>query len=234
VDDFSLLSLRADIDFTYDERGRMIATHEPLPAARTPAPRLLLARSSGRQIVRVGSTIADDLADRLTTLAGALPRDDAITGPFGGTDRLRDALALDDPITAEGGGPAYRFPERGAPRVPVVLLTAGNRDLARETYPWLFEELTDWWPCFAVVVDGAAVSVCFSARRGVAAAEAGLETHPDFRGRGYGAAVTAAWANAVSESGRVPIYSTSWENTASQGVARRLGLTMFGSDAWWL
>jgi predicted GNAT family acetyltransferase len=83
---------------------------------------------------------------------------------------------------------------------------------------------------FIVVEDGVAVSGCFSARIGAEAAEAGVETLPDYRGRGHAVAVTTAWAAAIQASGRQPIYSTAWTNLASQAVARRLGLTMFGAD----
>ncbi len=87
--------------------------------------------------------------------------------------------------------------------------------------------------CMAVVRDGAAVSVCFSSRIGPWATEAEVETLPDFRGRGYAAAVTAGWGLAVQAAGSIPLYTTSWENFASQGVARRVGLTMYGADRWW-
>ncbi len=84
-----------------------------------------------------------------------------------------------------------------------------------------------------MVRDGAAVSVCFSARIGTGAAAAGVETLPDFRSRGYATAVTAAWGAAIREAGRIPLYSTAWENLASRGVARRAGLIMFGAEATW-
>jgi predicted GNAT family acetyltransferase len=72
--------------------------------------------------------------------------------------------------------------------------------------------------------------VCASVRVTVDAHEAGVETHPDFRGRGQGARAVAAWATLVRESGAVPLYSTSWSNEASRRLASRLGLVQFGSD----
>jgi hypothetical protein len=42
--------------------------------------------------------------------------------------------------------------------------------------------------------------------------------------------VTAAWAAAIRASGRTPLYGTSWTNTASLEVARKLGLVVFASD----
>jgi len=60
-----------------------------------------------------------------------------------------------------------------------------------------------------------------------------VETLPEFRGHGYAAAVTAAWGLAVQAAGGIPLYTTSWENVASQGVARSLGLRMYGVDLWW-
>ena len=82
----------------------------------------------------------------------------------------------------------------------------------------------------AMVVEGASVSVCFSARSSRDAAEAGVETLPEHRSRRYAGAVTAAWAAQVRHQGRIPLYSTSWPNHASRRVAARLGLIQYATD----
>ncbi|MGW0230607.1 GNAT family N-acetyltransferase [Actinopolymorpha singaporensis] len=59
-------------------------------------------------------------------------------------------------------------------------------------------------------------------------AEAGVWTHPDARGRGLAATVTAHWARLVRDAGRLPFYSTSSDNLSSQRVASRLALRPIG------
>jgi len=63
-----------------------------------------------------------------------------------------------------------------------------------------------------------------------AAHEAGVETLADFRGRGYAKDVVAGWARLVQFMGAIPLYRTSWENTASQAVAKKLSLLSYGAD----
>ena len=75
-----------------------------------------------------------------------------------------------------------------------------------------------------------AVSICCSARIAPAAAEAGVDTLPEYRGRGYGLAVTAHWAQQVQLSGRLALYSTWWENAASLALVRRLGGQLYAED----
>ena len=48
--------------------------------------------------------------------------------------------------------------------------------------------------------------------------------------RARGVSAVAGWATAVEKTGAIPLYSTSWKNIASQKVAERLGLSMFGVD----
>ena len=57
-----------------------------------------------------------------------------------------------------------------------------------------------------------------------------MGTLEGYRGRGDAAAVVSGWAAAVREGGKTPLYSTSWDNEASKGVARKLGLVLYGTD----
>ena len=79
------------------------------------------------------------------------------------------------------------------------------------------------------LVDGDVAAVCETARSAPSSVEAGLWTYEPHRRRGFGAAVTAAWSTLVTD--RTAFYSTSWDNHASQGVARALGLHPIGH--WW-
>ena len=100
----------------------------------------------------------------------------------------------------------------------------------RGPFAWIAEEYTERQPVAAVLQEGEAVAVCCSSGNAPMAAEAGLRTLEAYQRRGYAAAVVAAWAAAVRASGRLPLYSTSWDNLASQGVARKLGLVLYGAD----
>ena len=231
MDDRDLMGIRADTLFTYDARGRMLRTNEP---EERPAPRLFLGRTMTGHIVRFGEELPDGVAREVTEIIEGEPPDGAFPVPPAVLAAVCNALTRHAPISRQGGGPAYRFPESTARPDEAVQVTDANVEVVRDTFPWLVRALAGWRPCFAVVRDGAAVSVCFSSRIGACAAEAGVETLPAFRGRGYAFGVTAAWGEAVRAAGLIPLYSTAWNNLASQGVARRLGLVMFGADATWV
>lgn len=131
------------------------------------------------------------------------------------------------------------------PTVAPVLVTAANEALLEPEFADLRPVLREIAPCVAVLAGGddgvaptipppatasRAVAVCFSSRLSARAAEAGVETLEAWRRRGYGRAAVAAWAGAVRGQGRLPLYSTTWSNTASQGIARALGFVLFGED----
>ena len=102
--------------------------------------------------------------------------------------------------------------------------------MLRSGFEELVAELPAWQPFLALVEENRAVSVCRSVRITPAAHEAGVETLPSFRGKGYAKDVVAGWARVVQSMGAIPLYSTSWENTASQAVANKLRLVPYGAD----
>jgi hypothetical protein len=57
-----------------------------------------------------------------------------------------------------------------------------------------------------------------------------VETRADHRRRGHAVNAVAGWARAARSWGATPFYSTSWDNVASQGIARRLQLSLVGVD----
>lgn len=225
-----LMELHADVLFAYDERGRMTWTNDP---SRRPAPRVFLGGASTGYVARFGASLADSSARRLNdTITHWPPAGDAAI-PAGLRAAIRESLAVDAPVASEGGGPVYRFPPSIASHGAAVEITSDTIALLRKTFPWLYDDFGSWRPCFAVVVDGEARSVCFTSRRGVAAMEAGVFTLAGYRGRRLASTATAAWGASIQAMGHVPIYSTDWANLASQIVARRAGLIMFGADASW-
>jgi len=170
------------------------------------------------------------LVQTLDRLLAAEPTATDVRQPLRCFERLHDALAAHAPITSIQSGPAWWCPEGIAPPRAVTIARLTDGATSERTFPWLEAEIADRQPCLAVLQGGEAVAICFSARLSAVAAEAGVVTLEAYRGRGYAAAAVAAWASAVRETGRMPLYSTAWDNHASQGVARKLGLVRYGAD----
>jgi RimJ/RimL family protein N-acetyltransferase len=229
LSDVELMELEAIALYRHDERGRLIAVNEP---GSPPAPRLYVGLTRAGHIWRFRHDLPDSLIYDLDRLLRTEPPSTDLTRRPTCYDQLQATLAAEAPVTATWFGPDWRFPDQIEVPAGVVKITDANLDLLRQTFPWLADELPEWSPCMAVIQDGNAVSVCFSSRNTPTAAAAGVETLEAFRGRGYAPAVVAAWALAVRASGRAPLYSTSWDNLASQAVARKLGLVLFGAEMW--
>ena len=205
--------------FGLDEEGRILGTREAAPGV---GPLFSLIRGRGSCAWAVRWDVGRDVADALNGLAGEEPLvGDSRQAPVH-AQRYRSLLQ-----GRVDSGPSFVFPEVMVQPAGVVVIE-DVETLDRHFSGWTASEIPGCAPIVGVVEDGYAVSVCFSARRSGEAAEAGVETAVDWRGRGLAARVTAAWALAVRASGRVPLYSTSWSNGASLAVARKLGLVGFG------
>jgi len=231
--DIQYLELQVEALFTHDPAGRIVAINEPNGG---PAPRFFLGRTGAGNLWRVRHDLPDATARRLDALAAAAPVDDELPAQPRNMAAYQQALRADQEIELVESGPAYRFPHalpNPAAAPAVTRITRANTGLLQrmgwnlETLAREFEQLE---PMMAVVEDDAAVSLCFSARLTEHAAEAGVQTLEAYRGRGYAPAAVLAWARAIRASGRIPLYSTSWDNRASQAVARKLGLVQYGID----
>ena len=207
--------------FVLDERGCIVSTREPSP---TPGPRFVLIRGATQCAWATRADMDDELAGKVHVLAG----DEPPTRDF-----QREPVYATRYIALLGGrteaGPAFTFPAGIAQPKDIVSIDELSL-LERHFRGWTADEIPERSPIMAIMKDGAAISVCFCARRSATAAEAGVETAERFRGRGFGARVTAAWARAIEATGRVPIYSTSWTNSASLALARKLSLDLCASD----
>jgi GNAT superfamily N-acetyltransferase len=218
--------------FTRDSQGELLTLNElePVPPP-TPAPRVYIGVTTGGIVHAYRQDVSPALRVAIEQFcAGAVPlaysREDfllALRAVLDTHDSSGEAWAI-------SSGPAFVFPEVLPIACEVTLIEPGREDLLVADFPFTATWLRERWPCYGVVIDDRAVSVCYSARRTADVAEAGVDTAEEFRGRGYATLVTTAWANAIRAAGITPVYSTDDENRASRAVARKLGLREFGWD----
>lgn len=225
-----LADLHIDALYERDAAGLVIASRDPhvtpppfhlvrtrvgnrwlLSARLEPARRQLLASILARQ-----PPISDCTEE--------LPRPEAFAA-------MRSVLAEYSKSHGEYRGPAYFFPDELPNADQAELLIDVSEVPESGPFSWLRTFVASWHPIAVLrAADGTLASVCHSARSTHGAAEAGVETVDEYRGRGYGSTAVSAWAAAVRRGGRLPLYSTSWVNTPSRALARRLGLVAYAED----
>jgi hypothetical protein len=220
------MRLHVDALYEHDDAGDMIRVNEPNGST---APRFHLGRTAEGDVLRFRHDVDGSVRRELHAAATREERlNHAAYSPIDPTPYV-EILARSHRVERTSTGPAFAFPDEIAGSRG-VLMTEKNAALLQPLLaPWL-PDVTLSAPLVAIIVDGRAVAVCGSVRRTPLAHEAGVETVLEFRRRGIALEVVSSWAMAVRAMGVTPLYSTSWTNTASQAVARKLGLICFGTD----
>jgi hypothetical protein len=237
--DLAWMALQVDALFESDAHGRLLRWRSP--GSAEPPPRFFLGRTLHGQLWRFAAGLAPGLVRELARLAALERLDHPLDEPPERLEFLRRRLAEHAPIERSWAGPAFRFPaSASAPTTEpadadadadgLVLLTPDRVALLGDELPALAATLAARQPCVAATEGGRVVSACYVATRSALAAEAGVETLPGFRGRGFATRAVAAWAAAVARAGLLPLYSTEWSNRASRALAQRLGLIRYGVD----
>lgn len=225
--DLDLIELQFETLYRCDAAGRLLATND---VGSPPAPRLAIGRTMGGNRWRFRHDLPATLTEELNHLLATEPPPRDLREPPRTLARVQELLTAHAPVTQIWSGPAWYYPDPITPPNNLTPIPITDEADLLPTFPDFVGEVAARQPFFAIVDGGAVVAVAFSARFAPGAAEAGVNTLEGFRGRGYAAAAVAAWAAAVRQTGRLPLYSTSWDNVASQGVAQKLGLVLYGAD----
>jgi RimJ/RimL family protein N-acetyltransferase len=220
------MRLHVEALYSLDDFGRLTAVND---SSEAPAPRVFLGRTPKGNVLAFRYDLPERIVDELTERASRVQPGLDASPPQDQLSAFATVLSDRAPVEKTWSGPNYRFPATSSWTAEAVAVTLANPSiLSPHLEEWL-EDIDDATPMAAALHDDHAVSVCCSVRTSPRADEAGVETHPEFRGRGFALHAVAAWATAVQSAGRIPLYSTSWENQPSQRVAEKLGLIQYGS-----
>lgn len=222
MNDLELMRVRLLALYATDERGHMLATGD---WQKRPAPIAHLGRTAPGNTWLLNAAIRPEQRTFL---------EEQFTLEPASMSAAPDCLAICDEFIEPQQlwmGPAFVFEQPPAsPANPVVAVTQENAALLAGCFDDWFEDVPHQQPMFAACDDGEPVAICATVRRRDGVVEAGVETRPAWRGRGFGADAVAGWARAVLGAGDVPCYSTSADNAASINLANRLGARLYGHD----
>lgn len=199
---------------------------------KPPAPRFYMGRTRDGNLWRFRHDLPAATVEQLNRLCRAEPVTADLASPPRAYAAIRAVLHDHAPIAGEYRGPAYWIAEDSPPSASGVLISEENADLLQPRFSWARALLQEkgTGPIAAAIEQGRAVAICFCSRLPKRATEAGVETLPAHRGKGYATAAVATWAAEVRQRGIIPLYSTSWENLASQRIAHKLRMVLYGED----
>lgn len=216
--------------FTHNSGSRILFVNEP-GGAIVPAPLMFLGRTRTGNVWRFRADLPESLLKELDALCADEPFMDAdFNKLLRHVETYVRLLEKHIAVREHEMGLAYRFTEYVEPSTHLLAITEKNVEMLQGGFEDLIADVSAEQPFVAYIEENRAVSVCRSVRITTEAHEAGLETLPNFRGKGYAKDVTAEWARLVRATGAMPLYSTSLENVASQAVARKLHLKLYAVD----
>jgi RimJ/RimL family protein N-acetyltransferase len=221
-----LLEQRLDALYRSDGDGRLVCSNE---WDARPAPRFHMMMTPVGPMLRWRGDVPASLVARLERLSRGEAWDPEAREPIE-RDRYVELLESHAPVERVWSGPVYVWARDVAPSRAPVTISAENSRLLERRFPDWVADIPHRHPFVAAIENREAVALCASVRISKAVHCAGVETHPDHRRRGHAADAVAGWARAVRIAGATPFYSTSWDNLASQAVARRLGFTLAAMD----
>lgn len=203
-----------------DDLGYLVRLPGPCPA---PIPRFYVAEltGSGDHVRFTRQDLLPAVAEKLLALPPNVALEDR--------GAVRRVLAADAHCRTIRRNKSYVFPAAPDPQdfAGVVRLGDADRDLVTQ-----FDARIDASDCpvFAVIAGGRIVSACTSSRETGQAAEAWVQTIPARRRSGLGRRAVAAWGHYQLSCGKVPFYTLTWDNLASQALAESLGLIQYTAD----
>lgn len=231
ISDLSLMKIQVGTLFVHDHDERLRFINEPYQPEDHPAPVFFLGRTRCGLVVRFRYDVPEVLCKRVQAIIQAQPPSDNLYESPSYLATVKDMLSSLITTDQQWMGPAYRFPDSLGVSPQGVRIDRSTAYLLEFGFSDLIPELDHCQPIVAIVEGDKSVSVCQSVRISEEAEEAGVDTLLSHRGKGYAAQVVARWAGVVREQGRIPLYSTSWDNRASQRVAEKLGLRLYGVDS---
>jgi RimJ/RimL family protein N-acetyltransferase len=221
--DLELLALKLEMNL--DGSGRLAGTSG-----------VTIAASRDGQRPFIGSEVPETLSPELVDVVGRSP---AAKSPDQEPPAVGACRALLTPVCGSftlEAGPVYAVESirRRETQPRIVRSDAATPGRLHNPGNWESDEWEDLLtgicgPWAMAAVDDRVVSICHTPLQMTEhAAECGVWTDAQVRGRGYASATIAAWADIVGPTGRRRFYSTDKDNRASQALAAKLGLRPIG------
>lgn len=224
--DLDLIGIEMETLWDFDESGRLLDAHH-----------VVVGATAEGLVAAVGADLPDALARRLEQLLAEATEHHEPGRPPASILRCREVLESAGERVQLSSGPSYLVPPtvRCTGTAEIIRSDSADARSLRGANPesWTDTEWTDLLdgrlgPWAIATQGGRVIARCVTPVSSQHGAEAGVWTHPDFRGQGHAATVTAHWASLFSPGSRRLFYSTSAENLSSQRVAARLDLQAIG------